>query len=167
MTTEAPRTGQVARDSGVDVLLGAAASALVLGLLTCLVGALVSGSSAAYGALVGTALAVGVLGFGSFAVNLVAGLMPTMALMVAMTTYALQVVLMGLVFAALSGSDLLDTTLDRGWLAGTVIGGTAIWLVSQVLLTTRRRIPVYDLPEQGTRTETAPAASHPTEGGAR
>lgn len=171
MTTEAPRTGQVDRDSGVSVLLGAAASAVVLGLVAALVGALVSGSTAAWGALVGTVLVVGILGFGSFVVNVVAGLVPTLALMVAMTTYVLQVVLMGLVFAVLSSSDLLDTTLDRGWLAGAVIGGTAIWLVSQVLLTVRRRIPVYDLPEQvpvqGTGTATAPAGSHPTEGGAR
>lgn len=149
MTTEAPRTGQVDRDSGVSVLLGAAASAVVLGLLAVIVGALVSGSAAALGALVGTLLVVGILGFGSFVVNVVAGLVPTLALMVAMTTYVLQVVLMGLVFAVLSGSGLLDTTLDRGWLAGAVIGGTAIWLVSQVLLTTRRRIPVYELPTEG------------------
>ncbi|WP_341925888.1 hypothetical protein [Nocardioides psychrotolerans] len=149
MTTEAPRTGQVDRDSGVSVLLGAAASAVVLGLLAVVVGALVSGSAAALGALVGTLLVVGILGFGSFVVNVVAGLVPTLALMVAMTTYVLQVVLMGLVFAVLSGSGLLDTTLDRGWLAGAVIGGTAIWLVSQVLLTTRRRIPVYELPTEG------------------
>lgn len=149
MTTEAPRTGQVDRDSGASVLLGAAASAVVLGLVASVVGALVSGSAAALGALVGTVLVVGILGFGSFVVNVVAGLVPTLALMVAMTTYVLQVVLMGLVFAVLSGSGLLDTTLDRGWLAGAVIGGTAIWLVSQVLLTTRRRIPVYELPTEG------------------
>ena len=43
----------------------------------------------------------------------------------------------------------LDSTLDREWLAAAVIGGVAIWLVSQVLLVTRRRIPVYDLPSQG------------------
>ncbi|WP_309649524.1 hypothetical protein [Nocardioides sp.] len=149
MTTEAPRTGQVDRDSGVSVLLGAAAAAVVLGLVATAVGAVVSGSEAALGALVGTVLVVGILGFGSLAVNVVAGLVPTLALMVAMTTYVLQVVLMGMVFAALSGSGLLDTTLDRDWLAGAVIGGTAIWLVSQVLLTTRRRIPVYDLPTEG------------------
>ena len=146
MTTETPRTGQADRDSGVSVLVGAGAAALVLGLAATVVGAVASGSEAALGALVGTLLVVGVLGFGSFVVNVVAGLMPAAALMVAMLTYTLQVVLMGVVFAALSGSGLLDSTVDRGWLAGAVIGGTAIWLVSQVVLTTRRRIPVYELP---------------------
>lgn len=159
MTTDAPRTGQADRDSGASVLLGAGGAALVLGLAAAVVGALVSGSEAALGALVGTLLVVGVLGFGSFVVNVVAGLMPAAALMVAMLTYTLQVVLMGLVFAILSRSGLLDSTVDRGWLAGAVIGGTAIWLVSQVVLTTRRRIPVYELPSQVT--------AHPAQGGER
>jgi ATP synthase protein I len=148
MTTEAPRPPQVDRDSGVSVLVGAAAAALLLGLAISLVGALASGSEAALGALVGTALVVLVLAGGSLVVNLVAGVMPTAALMFALLTYTLQVGLMGLVFVVLSEAGLLDSTLDRSWLAGTVIGGTAIWLVSQVLLVTRRRIPVYDLPPQ-------------------
>ena len=159
MTTDTPPTGQADRDSGASVLVGAGAAALVLGLAATVVGAFVSGSEAALGALVGTLLVVGVLGFGSFVVNVVAGIMPTAALMVAMLTYTLQVVLMGLVFAALSGSGLLDSHVDRGWLAGAVIGGTAIWLVSQIVLTTRRRIPVYELPEQ--------ASAHPAQGGER
>lgn len=159
MTTDAPRTGQADRDSGASVLVGAGGAALVLGLVAALVGAFVSGSEAALGALIGTLLVVGVLGFGSFVVNVVAGLMPAAALMVAVLTYTLQVVLMGLVFAILSESGLLDSDVDRGWLAGAVIGGTAIWLVSQVVLMTRRRIPVYDLP--------ARAAAHPAQGGER
>lgn len=159
MTTDTPRTGQADRDSGVSVLVGAGAAALVLGLAATLVGAVVSGSEAAFGALVGTLLVVGVLGFGSFVVNVVAGLMPAAALMVAMLTYTLQVVLMGVVFAALSRSGLLDSSIDRRWLAGAVIGGTAIWLVSQVVLTTRRRIPVYELP--------APVTVQPAQGGER
>lgn len=159
MTTDAPRTGQADRDSGAAVLVGAGGAALVLGLIAAVVGAFASGRDAALGALVGTLLVVGVLGFGSFVVNVVAGLMPSAALMVAMLTYTLQVVLMGVVFAALSGSGLLDSTLDRRWLAGAVIGGTAIWLVSQVVLTTRRRIPVYELP--------SPVSDHPAQGGER
>ncbi|MCD4534407.1 hypothetical protein LRP67_09965 [Nocardioides sp. cx-169] len=148
MTTEVPRTprtGQPARDSGASVLVGAAAVVLVLGLLLSLVGAFAQGSAAAGGALVGTALVLVVLG-SSLGVNAVARVMPTAALMFALLTYTLQVVLMGLAFAVLSASGLLEETLDRAWLAGAVIGGTLIWLISQILLVTRRRIPVYDLP---------------------
>ncbi|MBI2242566.1 MAG: hypothetical protein HYU55_00915 [Nocardioides sp.] len=142
MTTE---TNQVTRNGGSRVLLGATVGSLGAGLALTLVGALADGSPAALGALVGTALVVVVFAGGSFAVNEVAGLMPAAALLVALLTYTLQVVAMALVFVALSGSGLLDETLARGWLGGAVIAGTAGWLVLQVALATRQRIPAYDL----------------------
>lgn len=143
MTTE---TRNAPRDRGTVALVRTAAATLVVGLLVALVGALTSGSAAAYGALVGTLLVVGVFGFGTFAVNAVASLMPSAALMFALLTYTLQVLAMGLVFAALSGSGLLDETISREWLGGTVIVGTMAWLTVQVVLSTSRRIPIYDLP---------------------
>ena len=120
-----------------------------LGVAAAVTGALVAGAPAAYGAAVGILIVVGVFGFGSFVVNTVAALMPTAALLVAMLTYTLQVVAMGLVFVALSRSGLLDAELDREWLAGTVIAGTLVWVVSQIVVTMRVRIPIYDLPEGG------------------
>ena len=72
--------------------------------------------------------------------------MPTASLLVALLTYTLQVVLMGMVFVALSRSGLLGDTLHREWLAGVVIAGTFGWLLTQLVLTTRQRIPAYDLP---------------------
>ena len=115
--------------------------------LAVVVGSLVQGSPAAYGAAIGALIVLGVFGFGSFVVNTVAALMPTAALLVALLTYTLQVVAMGLVFVALSGSGLLGDTLDREWLAGTVIAGTLRWVVCQIVLTMRARIAIYDLPE--------------------
>ena len=100
-------------------------ASVALGAAAVVAGALVQGSPAAYGAAVGALIVVGVFGFGSFVVNTVATLMPTAALLVALLTYTLQVVAMGLVFVALSGSGLLGDELDREWLAGTVIAGTA------------------------------------------
>src|SRR6478609_12233016 len=144
MTTE---TTTAPRDRGTVALVRTAVATLQLGLVVTLVGALTSGSAAAYGALVGTLIVVGVFGFGTFAVNAVATLMPSAALMFALLTYTLQVLAMGLVFAALSGSGLLDETISRQWLGGTVIAGTLGWLTVQVVLSTSRRIPIYDLPE--------------------
>lgn len=164
MTT---RSKQDPRSSGARVLLGAALAALVLGVATALTGALAAGSAAAYGALVGTALVLVVLGFGSVVVDAVAGVMPTASLLVALLTYTLQVVLMGLVLIALSGSGLLDDTLDREWLAGTVIGGTFGWLGVQLILTTRMRIPVYDLPVTDAPEPLATGAGRPQQGGDR
>jgi ATP synthase protein I len=142
MTTE-PRTAP--RIRGTAVLVRTAGATLLLGLLAILLGALVSGSAAAYGALVGTVLVVGIFGFGTFTVNAVAALMPTASLLVAVMTYTLQVVVMALAFIALAGSGALDETIDRAWLGGTVIAGTMVWLVVQIVLATHSRIPVYDI----------------------
>lgn len=149
MTTESARAP---RDTGSRALVRAAAVSTVLGLLLAVVAALTGGSAAALGALVGTVLVVSVFAFGSLAVNLVATVMPAAALMVALLTYTLQVVVMGLAFVALNGSGLLDDQIDRAWLAGTVIAGTLAWLVAHIVLATTRRIPVYDLtPRAGAR----------------
>ena len=123
------------------VLLGAACAALVAGLLLVLLAALVSGSAAAYGAAAGTAIVIGVFAIGSVAVDLVAGLLPNASLMVAMLTYTLQVVALALIFVALSGSGLLDDTIDGRWLGGTVIVGTFAWLVVQIVADDAPEVP--------------------------
>ncbi|WP_296601326.1 hypothetical protein [Nocardioides sp.] len=146
MTTE---TNQVTRNPGSRVLLGATAGSLAAGLALAVVGALVAGSSASFGALVGTALVVLVFAGGSFAVNEVARILPAASLLIALLTYTLQVVVMAVFFAALSRSGALDDTLDRAWLAGAVIAGTAGWITLQVVLATRVRIPVYELRPAG------------------
>lgn len=161
MTTD---TATTSRDHGFRALVRAALVTVAVGLVLTLVGALVSGSPAAWGALVGTLLVAGVFGFGSFTVNLVATVMPAAALVVALLTYVLQVLVMGLAFYGLSGSGLLDDTLDRTWLGGTVIAGTVAWLVVQVVVATTRRIPVYDLPASAPVVVAAREARRP-EGG--
>lgn len=139
-------------DSGLPMLLSAAVAALVAGALVVAIGAIMSGAPAAYGALAGTFIVVGVFGFGAFTVNLVARVLPAAALLVAMLTYTLQVVLMAVVFLALTKSGLLDDALDRQWLAGAVITGTIVWLIAQTISTMRARIPAFDLPpESGVR----------------
>lgn len=142
MTTDA-RPAPLIR--GTAVLVRTAGATILLGLLATLLGALVSGSAAAYGALAGSVLVVGVFGFGTFTVNAVAAVMPTASLLVAVMTYTLQVVVMALAFAILSGSGALDETIDRAWLGGTVIAGTMVWLVVQIVQATSRRIPIYDV----------------------
>ncbi|GAB3196433.1 hypothetical protein GCM10027062_05660 [Nocardioides hungaricus] len=145
MTTE---TARAPRDPGTRALVRAALVSAAVGLMLTLVAALGRGSAAAWGALVGTLLVVAVFAFGSFSVNLVATVLPSAALLVALLTYTLQVVVMGLVFVGLSGSGLLDGDLDRRWLAGSVIAGTVAWLAVQIGVATTRRIPAYDLPER-------------------
>jgi ATP synthase protein I len=163
MTTETagpPKAGPppATRSRGLAVLVGAAGAAVVLGGLLGLVGALTSGSPAAYAALAGTGFVVAILAFGSVAVDVVATVLPAASLLFAMLTYTLQVVLMALVFVALTRSGVLDDTLDREWFAGAIIAGTLCWLVAQIALATRVRIPVYDLPDPAPREGAGAAA---------
>jgi ATP synthase protein I len=142
MTTESPRT---APTGGGSALLGAALVALVAGLLLALLGAIVGGSPAAYGALVGTLVVVAVFALGAGVVHVAAGLVPAASLLVALLTYTLQVLLLAVVFLAIERSGLADDALDRRWLSGAVIVGTLAWIVTQIVLATRLRLPAYDL----------------------
>jgi ATP synthase protein I len=134
------------RRGSTSVLAGAALGTLVLGGLGATLGALLEGRPAAYGSLVGTAVVVGVFGIGSLVVDRVAGALPSAALLVALMTYTLQVVLLAALFLVLSDSGLLDASLDRQWLAGTIIAGTFVWLGAHLVLAVRARIPAYELP---------------------
>lgn len=149
MTTETPReTARTRRAGGSAVLVGAGVATVVAGLLAAALGALVDGAPAAYGALVGAALVAFVFAFGSATVHAVAGLLPAASLVVALLTYALQLLLVLVVLSALDGSGAVGDTLSRGWLAGAVIVGALAWTFVQVVLAARVRIPVYELAEQ-------------------
>ncbi len=142
--------GPITRVSGVTLLLRSSAATLVLGGVLALVGAVVAGSAAAWGALVGTGLVVLVCAGGSLLVNAVAGILPSASLLVALLTYTLQVLLLLVAFLALERSGLLGGALDRIWVGGAAIAATLQWLVAQVALTLRSRIPAFDLgPEAG------------------
>jgi hypothetical protein len=66
----------------------------------------------------------------------------------------------------LDRSGLLDDALDRRWLVAGVIAGTVAWMVAQIFLAARLRLPVYDLPE---KTDAGTPAERPErpEAGAR
>lgn len=138
-------------DRAPSAVVRAAVAALAVGLGLVAVGALASGSAAAYGALVGTAISVGIFAFGAFAVDAVSRLMPAASLLFAMVTYTLQVVLMALAFVTVNRAGLLDDELDRTWLGAAIIAGAFVWIAVQIRLSTTARIPAF----------------HPTEGGAR
>jgi hypothetical protein len=117
---------------------------LVAGLLTITTAALTAGSAAALGALVGTLLVLGFFGFGASVVNAVASVSPTASLLVALLTYALEVLALGAVFLALRRSGALAATVDGDWVGGVVIAGTLVWLVAQTIAEVRSRHPIYD-----------------------
>lgn len=147
MTTapRTPRTGQRPGVAGRAVAVAGLAT-LVVGAGLALAGALGSGTPAALGAAVGMLMVLVFFGLGAVVLDTVAGLAPSLSLLVALLTYTLQVVLVGLVFVGLSHSGLLGSELDADWLGGTVIAATLTWLAAQVVTTVRTRRPVYDLP---------------------
>lgn len=140
-----PRTGHPPGVAGRAVAVAALASVVVGSVLTVL-GALTTGTPAAAGAGVGLLMVLVFFGLGAVVLDTVAGVAPNLSLLVALLTYTLQVVLVGLVFVGLSRSGLLGSELDADWLGGTVIAGTLSWLAAQVVTTLRTRRPVYDLP---------------------
>lgn len=147
MTTapRTPRTGQRPRVAGRAVAAAALATTVV-GALVALAGGLTSGTQAAAGAGVGLLVVLVFFGLGALVLDTVAGLAPHLSLLVALLTYTLQVVLVGLVFVGLGRSGLLGSDLDADWLGATVIAGTLTWLAAQVVITLRTRRLVYDLP---------------------
>jgi len=134
------------------VLVIGGGSTLALTAVVVVLAGIVSGGPGAAGAAVGAALALVVFVAGTLVVGAVARLVPSAALLVALMTFTLQVLLMALVFWRLTGSGLLDDgTLHRGWLAAALIGATLTWSAGQIVAVTKARIPVYDLPGGGVR----------------
>lgn len=147
MTTESHRDLR----PGGAVLIRAAVAALGTGLVLTVGAGLVSGSTAALSAAVSTGLVVIVIGFGVLVLNTVASVMPSSTVLVALVTYALQLVVLAAVALSLIRNGVLDETLDRRWFGGGVALTTAAWMVAQIVAVTHARIPVYDLPEAGER----------------
>lgn len=163
MTTESKpptRTGS----SPLVVAWGSGAVAVLL--LVVLAG-LTDGRPAVVGAAVGGVLTLLVFGFGLAIVSTVARLVPSASLLVALMTYALQLLVLALVVAAIGRADVGPDALRPSWFAAGVIAVTLLWLAGQVLSATRQRIPVYELPAEageGDLTRTAAAgvgADHP------
>lgn len=155
------------RDSGVTVLLGGFVVTVAIGVLAAVLGGVVDGSTAAWGALVGALVVAVVCAGGSLMVNVVAGVLPTASLLFALLTYTLQVLVLLMVFVALERSDLLGARLDREWLGVTAVVATLVWLATLVLLSTRRRIPAFDLPAPDGAAEPREGRPHGAEGGER
>jgi ATP synthase protein I len=124
----------------------AAGATLSLAVLAVPVAAVASGSSGAVGAAIGVGMVVVFFGFGAMTVGAVAAVSPSASLLVALMTYVLQVAAIGVVFVALRDSGALGATVHAGWVGGSVIGATTIWLVAQTVSVTRSRQPLYDLP---------------------
>ena len=161
-TRSGPRPGAVG-----PVVLRALVATLLVGAALAVVGGLTTGTPAVLAVAIGTAMVCGFFGTGAVVLDVVASLAPATSLLVALLTYTLQVVLVGLVFVALNRSGLLDDTVDPRWLGATVIAGTLGWLVAQVVASMRTRIPVYELGVSKGSSEASAEGSGAEEAGER
>ena len=143
MTTETPRQQPAMRVPGVGwalfvtLLVGVSAAGLALA---------TAGSSELLGALAGTALVAVFFVFGMVNTALAAAFAPRASLMVAMLTYTVQVVALGLLLVALTRSQAAADRVDLSWLGGAVIAGALGWTVALVVDALRR--PIELTPEE-------------------
>jgi ATP synthase protein I len=125
------------------VLLSAALATMAAGLTLVALAAVLAGSRAAWGVVLGVLVGTLVLFAGSAVVDLVAGIAPSASLLVALLTYALQLLAMGVFFVAVQRSAGLRDLVDRTWVGAGVLAVAMVWTVAQIALVSRRRIPAF------------------------
>ena len=140
------------------VLVQAVAWVVAAATLTSVAGGLVHGAPGARGAAVGGLISLAFFAFGSVVVNTATRLAPEAAMVVALTTYTLQVALVAIAFVGIKASGALGDTLSAGWLAGGVVAATVAWTVGQLFATARSRVPVYDIDLPSTAATGSPQA---------
>ena len=132
-TTAPPPREPLARPSmRVAGLVPALGLTLVVAAVATGVAAVAGDRPQVNGALVGAAMVAGFFLFGTLSTSLAAAYAPGLALFVALLTYTLQVVVLGLVLVGLTRSGATATSIDVGWLAGVVIAGTLAWMAALV-----------------------------------
>lgn len=147
-----PFAGGVGADPQVRVSVLTALGGAVVGLGAAAVGSLVSGSGAAYGALLGAALAIGIFVGGALFVYVATRVLPAISLVVALLTYACQVVIAILVFQGLTRTHWLeDGTVSGPWLGAVLAACALLWTAVQVRVAATTRVPLFDLEDAGAR----------------
>jgi ATP synthase protein I len=130
------------------LVLGPTVASTIVGLVLVVLGAFLSGADAAAAAAIGAVAVTLVFAFGATTVGVVARMVPSLSLLLALITYALQLAVVTAVFAALANGGALDATVNRTWLAGAVIASTLVWTVALVVANMRARVLLYDVPSQ-------------------
>lgn len=118
-------------DGLVPMVLAAAAAVVAVGVLA-VVAALAAGERALAGVLVGGLAVLAVLLFGVLTMALVVKVAPGMALLVAMTTYLLQIMVLLALYVRHERSPQMQEALSSGWLAGGIAAATAAWVLGHL-----------------------------------
>ncbi len=155
MTTES----QLPHRSGVSPLLGSVALSLVAAGVLAAAGGVFGGAAGARGAAAGALATLLTFGWGIYVVSVVAKVLPSASMMVALLTYALQLMLMAVFAVAMMRASDGGDFLAHGWIAAGVVTIAVVWIAAQVVWTVRLRTLAYDLPTK--------PSDHDPEAGAR
>lgn len=123
-------------------------SLVAAGVLT-LLGGVFGGAAGARGAAAGAIATLLTFGWGIYVVGVVSKVLPSASLLVALLTYALQLMLMGVFALAMMRVSDDGAFLAHGWIAAGVVGLALVWIAAQVVWTVRLRTLAYDLPARG------------------
>lgn len=125
------------RDYLVPMLVAAAFTVVAVGFLAVV--AATQGEEALAGALVGGLAVLGVLLFGVTTMAAVVKVAPGMAMLVAMSTYLLQVMVLLALWSRHQRDEEMQAGLSAEWLAGGIVTATVAWLAGHVLVAYRHR----------------------------
>lgn len=137
------------------VLTGAALWLVVASAVLAVVGGLTQGDRAVYGVLLGAGLVLLVFTFGATVVGATAKVLPNAVLLVALLTYTLQLMLLGLVYVGFRESPEAQREISQDWLAGGMIAATLAWMAGQVFVTVRTPIEPWVAPVEDAAEPTA------------
>lgn len=129
-TESPPRSRPTLRLAGAP---WAAAVTGLAGVVASGAAGLAAGPDQGRSVLLGTALVCGFFLFGALNTGLAAAFAPNLSLVVALLTYTVQIVVLGLVLVWVRRSDPAPAGLDLAWVGGTVVAGTLLWTVALVL----------------------------------
>ena len=118
-----------------------------VGSVAVLAAALVSGFPAALSAAIGVTMVCLFFSGSALVLAVVTERAPAASLLVALLTYTLKIVLVGVVFLSLQRSGALDGPVNAQWLGGTVIACTLVWVTTQIVFSMRARQLAFD-PEE-------------------
>ncbi|GGF40991.1 hypothetical protein GCM10011519_13360 [Marmoricola endophyticus] len=154
MTTETPTTHLARTTPRGAELVGAGLVALGVSVLVALLATLATGPAAGVGAMAGGSIALVFFLAGSVLVGAVAASQPQLAMLVALLTYTLEVLLLLVVFVALDRAEVFPTAAERGWVVAGLLGCTLAWTAGHIRATTRLRIPAFEGSRSRTREQT-------------
>lgn len=146
-------------DRVLPLLRGALPLALGAGALTIAGCALVGGTPAALGAVLGVAVVVVFSGTGLLVLRLVRTAEPTLLMVVGLGSYLFRVVLFGVAIAVAGAVPGIDESVNRAATVLAVLLTLTAWLVGEIRAFTRLRIPIFDVPLPTASGSSAPADS--------